>query len=138
MIYNSYNSLYDISQKRFLYIASVVFNYLGLDRKQFSLFIVGKYKIKSLNLEYNNLNSVTDVIALEYKDPFYIGDIYICPDRVYQNSKKFNCSFFEELDRIFIHGLLHILGYNHIDPLNTFEKMFIIQEDILSKLKWNI
>ncbi len=138
MIYKSYNSLYDINKKRFTYITSNVFQYLSLDKKQFSLFIVGKYKIKSLNCYYNNINSVTDVLALEYKDPFYIGDIYICPDIIYKNSKKFNCSFFEELDRIFIHGLLHILGYDHINPLNTSEKMFIIQEDILKKLKWNI
>ncbi len=138
MIYKSYNSLYDINKKRFTYITSNVFQYLNLDKKQFSLFIVGKYKIKSLNCYYNNINSVTDVLALEYKDPFYIGDIYICPDIIYKNSKKFNCSFFEELDRIFIHGLLHILGYDHINPLNTLEKMFIIQEDILKKLKWNI
>jgi probable rRNA maturation factor len=138
MIYKSYNSLYDINKKRFTYITSNVFQYLNLDKKQFSLFIVGKYKIKSLNCYYNNINSVTDVLALEYKDPFYIGDIYICPDIIYKNSKKFNCSFFEELDRIFIHGLLHILGYDHINPLNTSEKMFIIQEDILKKLKWNI
>ena len=135
MIYKSYNSLYDINEKRFTYIASNVFNYLNIEKKQFSLFIIGKYKIKSLNLKYNNLNLVTDVLALEYKDPFYIGDIYICPEIVYQNSKKFKCSFLEEIDRMFIHGLLHILGYNHVNSLNTSEKMFIIQENILRELK---
>ena len=138
MIYKSYNSLYDINAERFDYITSTVFNCLDLDKKQFSLFIVSQYKIKSLNFSYNNINSVTDVLALEYNDPFYIGDVYVCPDIIYNNSQKFKCSFFEELDRTFIHGLLHILGYNHINHLNVSEKMFIIQEDILKKLKWNI
>jgi probable rRNA maturation factor len=138
MIYQSYKNFYDIDENRFNYISSYIFNYLNLEKKQFSLFIVGKSKIRNLNKIYHHLDTYTDIISLEYKDPFYIGEIFISPDLVHKNSQRFNCTFFIELDRVFIHGLLHILGYNHINTLNNHEKMFIIQEDILKKLKWNI
>jgi probable rRNA maturation factor len=134
MIYTSYKSLYDIKESRFNLIYKKVFNEIKVKNPEFSLYIVGKEKIRKINKKFRNKDSYTDVIAIEYKDPFYIGDIYICPDEVLKNSLIFGVKFSEEIERVFIHGLLHLLGYNHINPLNKSEKMYIIQENILSKL----
>jgi probable rRNA maturation factor len=134
MIYTSYKSSYDIKESRFELIYKKVFDEVKVKDCQFSLYIVGRCKIRGINNKFRNRDSYTDVIAIEYKDPFYIGDIYICPDEVLKNSLIFGVKFREEMDRVFIHGLLHLLGYDHIDSLNKLEKMYIIQEDILSKL----
>ncbi len=134
MIYNSYKNSYDINHYKLLKISKILFKELGLKEKNFSIFIVGDKKIKDINYKFRNINTTTDVVSLEYKDPFYIGDIYISPNNILKNARKYNISFKDEFDRTFIHGLLHLLGFDHKSSLNLNEKMFIIQEDILSKI----
>ena len=64
------------------------------------------------NIEFLKHNTLTDVIAFDYcKDDKISGDILISLDRVKENSKIFKVPFFNELDRVMVHGLLHLLGY---------------------------
>ncbi len=75
----------------------------------------------SINQQYLNHNTLTDVITFDYSsNPKFIEtDIYISIDRIQDNADKLNNSFPDELHRVMIHGILHILGYN---DNNTFEK----------------
>ena len=64
------------------------------------------------NIQFLNHETLTDVITFDYCDGDVIsGDILISVDRVEENSKIFNVKFFNELDRVMLHGLLHLLGY---------------------------
>tara|TARA_B100001758_G_C18287950_1_gene545349 strand:- start:42 stop:446 length:405 start_codon:yes stop_codon:yes gene_type:complete len=64
------------------------------------------------NIQFLNHETLTDVITFDYCDGDIIsGDILISVDRVEENSKIFNVKFFNELDRVMLHGLLHLLGY---------------------------
>lgn len=67
-----------------------------------------------LNKKYLNHNTLTDIITFNQSyDPDSIeADIYISIDRIRENAINFNVSFNEELCRVIIHGLLHILGFN--------------------------
>ena len=65
------------------------------------------------NITFLKHNTLTDVIAFDYsKGQKITGDILISIDRVQENSKIFEVSFLNELYRVMVHGLLHLLGYN--------------------------
>lgn len=66
-----------------------------------------------VNKKYLNHNYYTDIITFDYvENNFISGDIFISLDRVKDNAKVFSATFENELYRILIHGVLHLLGYN--------------------------
>ena len=71
--------------------------------------------LNSINKEYLNHNTLTDIITFDNspnQDSPVSGDIYISIERVRQNAQAFKASFDNELHRVLIHGVLHLLGYN--------------------------
>lgn len=93
-----------------------------LPRKRFSieLSLVGYKKMTELNKRYHRKNRPTDVISLSYfgkkmRDTF-IGEIFICLPYAKKQAKQIRQSLNEELRFLFIHGLLHIFGYDHKKP----------------------
>jgi probable rRNA maturation factor len=67
----------------------------------------------ALNKKYLNHNDYTDIITFNYSEGSSIhGDIHISIDRIKENAITFASSFEEELHRVMIHGILHLLGYN--------------------------
>jgi probable rRNA maturation factor len=75
------------------------------------IFCSDDYLLK-VNQEYLNHNTYTDIITFDYtNDKIISGDIFISVNRVEENAKKFSKSFENELHRVMIHGVLHLLGY---------------------------
>ncbi len=69
--------------------------------------------LKTVNQQYLKREYFTDVITFDYSNENIIsGDIMISIDRVRDNAEKFNTSFKDELDRVMLHGILHLIGYN--------------------------
>ena len=114
--------------------------YLKLNNVIFNIIIVDKEKIQNLNKTYRNIDRVTDVIsfALEDDDSFIktdfrvLGDIYICLDKAKEQAKEYGHSLKREISFLTIHGLLHLLGYDHMNPSDEKE-MFGLQEMILNE-----
>lgn len=103
-----------------------------------SIIFVDEVKIKKMNLQYRSINESTDVLSFKSEEDGYLGDIVISIDVVKRYANEFNCLFEDELKRDILHGLMHLLGYDHKYSLNEgkdHEEMFIIQERILNKLK---
>ncbi len=72
-----------------------------------------KDKILDINVQYLNHNYFTDIITFSFNsDNIVSGDIYICVEKVKENSISYNTSFSEELNRVIIHGVLHLTGYD--------------------------
>ena len=70
-------------------------------------------EVKKLNKKFLKKDYYTDVISFnETNDKIINGNIAISVDRVKENSKKFKCTFQDEMRRVMIHGLLHFMGYN--------------------------
>ena len=66
-----------------------------------------------INKKHLNHDYYTDIITFDYcVEKIVSGDLYISIDRVKENSKIFNESFINELNRVVIHGVLHLCGYN--------------------------
>ena len=120
-------------------LVNFALEYQKIDNAVFNIVIVDEEKIQYLNKNYRNKDSITDVIsfALEDDDTFVktdlriLGDIYICLKRAKEQSIEYGHSFLRELSFLSVHGLLHLLGYDHME--SEEEKiMFELQERILS------
>jgi probable rRNA maturation factor len=87
-----------------------------LTQKDIELILVKNDEIQTLNKEHRNIDKATDVLSfpLEYDLPnMPLGSIVISVDFVEDKAKEFNHSFLDELTLLFIHGLLHLLGFDH-------------------------
>ncbi len=80
------------------------------EKLDLSIALVGGTKMKALNKEYRKINKPTDVLSFNYGKT---GEIVICPEQVKKNAKEYGSSFRRELAKVLIHGMLHLLGYDH-------------------------
>ena len=99
---------------------------------EFSVLLTNNKKMKKLNLKFRKKNKPTDVLSfpIEIKDKkfLYVGDIAISYEIIKNRSKEKN--FFTEFDRMWIHGYLHLIGYDH-KKLDDFIKMHRKEKSIL-------
>ncbi|MBQ7140701.1 MAG: rRNA maturation RNase YbeY [Bacilli bacterium] len=109
----------------------------NLENVFFNIIIVDNKKIRELNREYRNKDAYTDVIsfALEDFDDIktevrMLGDIYISIDKAQGQAIDYNHSLLRELSFLSIHGLLHLLGYDHMKE-DEEKIMFSKQKEIL-------
>lgn len=98
--------------------------------------VVGDKEIKKLNQHYRGVDKITDVLSFSWSEDGerrtgkMLGQIYICYPQIVRQAKDFEVSAKEEFARMMAHGLLHIVGYDHIRPAEA-KKMFSFQEKIL-------
>lgn len=86
-----------------------------LRNKNLSVVFLNAGKIKELNKKYRQKNKPTDVLSFENDDG--LGEVVICPDAVKKNAEENGKSFKQELSFVLIHGILHLLGYDHPDEV---------------------
>ncbi|MFA6759735.1 MAG: rRNA maturation RNase YbeY [Sulfuricurvum sp.] len=84
-------------------------------KKDIELLLVDASSIQNINLTYRNIDKPTDVLSFPIKQSKNtpLGSIVICSDLVEQKSSELSHSNSEEFTLLFIHGLLHLLGYDH-------------------------
>jgi probable rRNA maturation factor len=112
----------------------------NVDNVEFNVILVNNEKIQSINKEYRNKDQVTDVISFaleDFKDIVYedyrvLGDIYISLDKAKDQALEYGHSFKREISFLTIHGLLHLLGYDHMNEEDE-KIMFKKQEGILEE-----
>ena len=112
----------------------------GVKNVYFSVIFVNEKEIQEINKEYRGIDKVTDVIsfALEdnsnivYNNIRVLGDIYICIPRMLEQASSYGHSKKRELSFLTVHGLLHLLGYDHMKKEDE-EEMFALQELILNE-----
>lgn len=112
------------------------------DDVELSCVIVDDQKIHEMNRDYRQIDRSTDVIsfAMEDNDQYYVegmprslGDIFISYDHALNQAKEYGHSLKRELCFLFTHGLLHLLGYDHMTETDE-KQMFALQDKILSEL----
>ena len=89
------------------------------------------------NKKFHGKDGLTNVLSFENKDKFigsnlYLGEIVLCYNKIAEEAIQFNKSFRERLWHLFVHGVLHTLGYDHIKE-NDRAKMEELETEILSK-----
>ena len=111
---------------------------LELDKCEFNVIIVDNDRIHEINREYRDVDRETDVISfamednmdIEYEDFRLLGDIYISIDKCYSQAQEYGHSKVREICFLATHGILHLLGYDHMNE-DDEEKMFSLQNELL-------
>ena len=112
----------------------------SLDNAIFNIIFVTNEDIQKINKEYRNIDKITDVISFALEDTpdidvisiRMLGDIYICLDKAYEQADIYNHSFLREICFLITHGLLHLLGYDHMEE-DEEKIMFSLQEELLKE-----
>ncbi|MDR0985445.1 MAG: rRNA maturation RNase YbeY [Mycoplasmataceae bacterium] len=104
----------------------------------FDVSIVDSKQIKTINNKYRHINKVTDVISFALFDAKSIktnllGEIFICYQKAKQQANEYGHSLNRELTFLFIHGLLHLLGYDHLNKKQE-HKMFLLQKKLMNNI----
>lgn len=112
---------------------------------ELSISIVNNKKIQELNKLYRQKDQVTDVLSFALQDtieeevtikdnmmPLLLGDIIISIDRAREQASEFNHSLKRELGFLVVHGLLHLLGFDHMNESDEKE-MFGKQNELLAR-----
>ena len=97
-------------------------------KQEFSIFLTNNKEMKSLNYKFRKKNKTTDVLSFPLKNKNYIGDIAISFEIINKRSKKTN--FFLELDKMWIHGYFHLIGYDH-KKTDDYKKMLKKENTVL-------
>lgn len=117
---------------------SYIVNKLELENCEFNIIIVDNEKIHKINKEYRSVDRETDVISfalednmdVKYTDFRLLGDIYISIDKCYQQATEYGHSRVREICFLATHGILHLLGYDHMEE-NDEKEMFKLQNELL-------
>lgn len=135
--YESYEEVYNELLER-------IIKHLGLHFEPIvSVSFVDNKFIHGMNRDYRNVDRPTDVISFAFLDgcddreaqlnsngPVCLGDIYISIDKAVEQAKEYGHSIERELSFLFVHGMLHLLGYDHMTPEDE-KVMFRLQDEIL-------
>lgn len=106
--------------------ASALFEAEGVDmeRAEISLTLVSLEEIRELNRDYRDVDRETDVLSfpqyegveeMPEEGELCLGDVVICIDKVKSQAEEFGHSFEREFVYLFVHSLLHLLGYDHME-----------------------
>lgn len=133
----------DLEEYEVLYrqICMQALKHLGIeDDIEFSVTFCSNERIHEINREYRHIDRVTDVITFALEDvdspfiegmPRCLGDIFISYDKAVEQANDYQHSIKRELCFLFVHGLLHLLGYDHMNEEDEKE-MFTLQDEILN------
>ncbi len=103
-------------------------------KKTVGVVIIGNANMKALNKKYRRKNKVTDVLSFS-GDHDFLGDIVLCLPQIQKQAKEHQLSEVEEFTYLLIHGLLHLLGYDHEVSASEAKKMFKIQDKLFADLQ---
>lgn len=105
----------------------------------FTIIFVSENRIQEINRDYRGIDRVTDVISFAFEDNpdiiyddfRFLGEIYICIPRMLEQAELYGHSTKRELSFLTVHGILHLLGYDHMNKEDE-KVMFGKQELILN------
>jgi len=102
--------------------------------KGLNIIFVSKAKIKKLNSQYRNKNKPTDVLSFEDLGNDIWGELILCPEIIEKQAQDSGHSYRKELAYLVLHGLLHLLGYEHEQGGESEKKMFHLQDSIFEQI----
>ena len=143
---NQVDEAYSSLEERYLHIMETAFSMLGVNvNYEVDCSLVDDKTIQDINRDYRKIDRVTDVISFAFNDdddpmdqindpdvPRMLGEIFVCVPQALRQAKEIGNSDLRELRFLFTHGLLHLLGYDHMKKEDE-EIMFPLQEKILAQ-----
>ena len=117
----------------------------GLDKSELSILLINDKRIKALNRQYRGLNQPTDILAFpmqegEFKglNPEILGDLALSLDTALRQAKDAGHQIERELAMLIIHGILHLLGFDHEKGGREEKKMKREEAQIMKDIEFLI
>lgn len=114
----------------------------GVDSSIFSIVFIDDEKMHELNKTYRGIDRTTDVLSFAFEDNNklcynirQLGEIFVSIPRMQQQAKEYGHSESRELSFLVVHGLLHLLGYDHTKGEKEEKEMFSKQELVLDEFE---
>lgn len=145
LVFENQTEHHEWQEKFFSFVVTKTLEHLELTSKQVELGIqiITSERSRELNMKHLGKDKPTDVlsfplddITLAKYDILPLGDIFICPDVVLAQAQENGIPIKEEMARLVIHGILHLLGYDHEKSAEDEKKMIDLQEEILNQLSF--
>ncbi|NCN95784.1 MAG: rRNA maturation RNase YbeY [Bdellovibrionales bacterium] len=95
---------------------------------------VSKSQIKKLNKNFRGKDYATDILSFESIDDENVGELVLSPEVVFKQAQRTGLSYHRELSYMILHGLLHLLGYDHETSKKEAKVMFELQNKIFDQL----
>lgn len=103
-------------------------------QSEISVVFLNKFAARKLNRDFRGRDYATDILSFTSSNSLSLGELVLCPDVIKRQAAEHGLRMRAELGYMLIHGVLHLLGYDHeIDPKEA-EKMFYLQDQIFDKL----
>lgn len=99
-----------------------------------TLVFISNPEMKIMNTRYRSKAYATDILSFESMDPKNLGDLVIASTVVRRQAKEHGLSFEFEMGYMILHGMLHLLGFDHEGSKKDAAKMFKIQDDVFEQL----
>lgn len=105
-----------------------------LSRKELTLVFLDTGPARRLNRQYRRKNYATDVLSFVASDPDSLGELVLCPQVIARQAREHGLSFRQELAYLVLHGLLHLLGFEHETDRKSAARMFHVQDNLFSQI----
>jgi probable rRNA maturation factor len=105
-----------------------------LKKNEISFVLISAQKMKAINYQFRGKDYATDVLSFASASPESLGELILCPSVLKKQARQNGHSLDFEILYMFIHGILHLLGYDHEKSLSEEKKMFTIQDRLFSQL----
>jgi probable rRNA maturation factor len=93
-------------------------------RGRINLEMMDDRRIRELNRRFRKIDRATDVLSFPIREDGILGDIAISEAAARRNAKRYGVGYQAELKRLVVHGVLHILGYDHGEKMRNAEKIY--------------
>lgn len=102
--------------------------------QELTLVFLDKKPAQKINFEFRGKDYATDVLSFDSMDPASFGELVLCPEVLKRQSKEHKLTYRQELGYMLLHGILHLLGYDHEQSKKEALRMFALQDEIFEIL----
>ena len=96
---------------------------------------VDQTTIRRLNKQYRNKNKTTDILSFDLEEPGVLGELAVCMSVIQKQASQYQVPVREELLFLVLHGVLHLLGYDHEHSEDEATRMFRLQTSLFRALR---
>lgn len=107
---------------------------LKLKNQGITIVFLDPLPAKKLNKQFRGKDYATDILSFDGEEPGQLGELILCPMVLKAQAKEHGHSFKAELGYMLIHGVLHLLGYDHEKSKKEAAQMFKIQDQLFDRL----
>lgn len=108
---------------------------LGYKDCELSVLLTDNEGIRALNRDFRHKDKPTDVLSFPLEDPYMLGDVVISIEKAREQAGEFDVTVDEEISRLLVHGILHLMGHDHVKGGSQAKRMREKEQELLLEIK---